>query len=192
MRLSGDDVLASLQKQLEDLEAQSEPAQPPDGINKGRVSHISPKAQLDPSESEVQRDRPSPSRETAARIAALEGRLAGMSDAQVEEVFRRLRTSVMDKLQTEVQYRRTQRESTQAPGGGTLTEEVDVQRGKVADLTAGVQDGSTEGTKESLRAELDGVLQDMARDPLRVWQEISSDPQKYLEDSPEEQSSQGP
>jgi hypothetical protein len=181
-RVCGDDVMASLQAQLEDLEAQPGPERPSEVIST-ESSSAQPRSPLQPqvaiSKTADSRDRssPSPSPETAARIAALEGRLAGMSDAQVEEVFRRLRASMLDKLQSEVRYRRAQQAGRQNTAqGDTLGSPV-----SVADLTAGVPDEGGDGRGTDLRADLDEVLRDMARDPLRVWQEISEDPDKYLD-----------
>jgi hypothetical protein len=88
---------------------------------------------------------------------------------------------MLDKLQAEVRYRRAQQGQTEALTQTQSTAQRDTlgSQVSVADLTAGVTDEGGDGKGADLRADLDGVLRDMARDPLRVWQEISEDPEKY-------------
>lgn len=132
------------------------------GVNKDAAAV----ARSTPNQVEGGNDVPPLSSEQAA---ALQRQLDSLTDEQVEQVFKRLRVSSMEKLVQQGLQQHKDRKTL-----STLPESAAPRPVPPLDATV----------REKYNAELgqvEDVLQDLYKDPMSVWRELLKNPDKYTE-----------
>lgn len=126
------------------------------------------------------------------QAASLQRKLDSLSDEEVEEVFRRLSSTAMQKL---VQQGLQRRKNVRKNVGSALSNSEDTSSNNSNDASS-ITSGSTSGTplsvppldatvREKYEAELgevQKVLEELREDPMALWRELLQNPEKYTDE----------
>lgn len=112
---------------------------------------------------------------TPEEAFSLQNRIDALSDEQLQKVFDKMRTSLGDKLANELSSALKEPSTVPKPPLSDQVEKKTMARAEVIDPSV----------RSKYKSELDAIedeLEKIYQNPLSVWQELMTDPDKYLSD----------